>query len=284
MDVKIVNVYNDSVLLNKGLKGGWGNSFHITVGDRQVLFDVGYKGGTLMRNVHALGVDVNKIEKLVLSHAHRDHTGGLVSFLKARTLAKPLPIIAHPDVKEPKSIKILIFHLPGGLPKLSEDMLRSTSFELTRNPTEVLPRLSTAGEIPTAERTEKLGIASKAFHKVDGHREWDPVIDDLSLILQAKDGLVLVTGCCHAGLLNTCTRATKLFDKTIKAIIGGAHMLEYSNEDVKHVGDILENTYSTPELYLNHCTGEKAINQLRTRFGSDIVHDCFAGSELTFEI
>jgi 7,8-dihydropterin-6-yl-methyl-4-(beta-D-ribofuranosyl)aminobenzene 5'-phosphate synthase len=284
VDAKIVNVYNDSILLNKGLKGGWGNSFHITIGEREVFFDVGYKGGTLMQNIHALGIDVDKMEKVVLSHAHRDHTGGLISFLEARTVTKPLPIIAHPDVSESKSIKMLIFHFPGGLPKLSQGLLKDVSYELTKNPVEVLPGLSTSGEIPTSERPEKLGIASRAFHKVDGRREWDPVIDDLSLILRAEDGLVMVTGCCHAGLLNTCARTTKLFGKRIKAIIGGTHMVEYSTEDVKHVGDVLENTYGTPELYLNHCTGKEVIEQLRTRFGSAMVHDCFAGTELTFRI
>ncbi len=285
MDAKIVNAYNDGILLNKGLKGGWGNSFHITVGDRQVFFDVGYRGGILMQNIRALGIDVNNVEKLVLSHAHRDHTGGLVDFLKARTTAtKLLPIIAHPDVKEQKSIKMFIFYLPLGLPRLSERLLRDVSFEFAKNPTEILPRLSTLGEIPTPERTEKMGIASKAFHKVNGHRMWDPVVDDLSLVLQTKDGLVLIMGCCHAGLLNTCAHATKLFNKKIKTLIGGTHMLEYTDEDVQHVGALLENTYGTPEIYLNHCTGEKAISQLKARFGKDKVHDCYVGSELTFEV
>jgi 7,8-dihydropterin-6-yl-methyl-4-(beta-D-ribofuranosyl)aminobenzene 5'-phosphate synthase len=102
--------------------------------------------------------------------------------------------------------------------------------------------------------------------------------------LDAKDGLVILTGCCHAGILNTCAKATKIFNKKIKAIAGGTHMMEYSNEDIGQVGDILESVYGTPELYLNHCTGEKAIEQLRARFGSDIVHDCYVGSELTFEV
>jgi metal-dependent hydrolase (beta-lactamase superfamily II) len=92
-----------------------------------------------MQNIHALGIDVNKIEKLVLSHAHRDHTGGLVSFLEARTVAEPLPIIAHPCVSESKSIKRWIFHLPFGLPKLSQRLLKDVSFQLTKNPVEVLP-------------------------------------------------------------------------------------------------------------------------------------------------
>lgn len=284
MDARILNVYNDSILTNKGLRGGWGNSFHITIGDSRVLFDVGYRGGILMRNIHALGIDVDRVEKLVLSHAHRDHTGGLKSFLKSRTASEVLPVVAHPEVKESKSFRMFIFHLPLGLPKLSEKLLRTADFQLVKNPVEILPRLSTLGEIPIAARTEKMGIASKALHKVDGHRVWDPVVDDLSLVLQAKDGLVLIMGCCHAGLLNTCAHATKLFNKKIHALIGGTHMLEYTPEDVTHVGDTLENTYGAPQLYLNHCTGEKAISQLRARFGSDIVHDCFVGSELTFEM
>lgn len=283
MDAKIVNVYNDRVLVNKGLKGGWGNCFHITVGEREVFFDVGYKGGTLMHNVYALGIDVERIEKVVLSHGHRDHTGGLAAFLEARTSAEPLPVVAHPDVTEPKSLRILIFHFPMGLPKLSQKLLKRTSFQLTKDRVEILPKLYTTGEIPIAERIEKPGIVSRAFHRVDGRREWDPVIDDLSLVLEAKDGLVVLTGCCHAGLLNACARVTRLFKRRIGAIVGGTHMLEYSKEDVDHVGDVLE-SYGTPELFLNHCTGKGAVEQLRTRFGSSVVHDCFAGSELTFEI
>ena len=61
-------------------------------------------------------------------------------------------------------------------------------------------------------------------------------------------------------------------------------MMEYSEKDVERVGDVLEKTYGTPELYLNHCTGQKAIEQLRDRFGPDVVRDCFVASELTFEI
>lgn len=284
MMAKIVNVYNDWILLDRDLKGGWGESFHITMGDRQVLFDVGYKGKTLMQNIHALGIDVDKIEKVVLSHAHRDHTGGLASFLEARTVATSLPVIAHSNVSEPKSLKMLIFHFPMGLPKLSQKLLKNASFQLTKNPVEVLPKLSTTGEIPIAERLEKPGIATRAFHKVNERREWDPSIDDLSLILNAKAGLVIVTGCCHSGLLNTCAKATSLMNRKIKAIVGGTHMMEYSKKDIEHVGDVLERNYGIPELFLNHCTGERAIEQLRDRFGSDVVHDCFAGSELTFEV
>lgn len=283
MEVKILNVYNNEALPGKGLKGGHGESFHITIGDKEVLFDVGWKGKKLMHNVHRLGINVDKIDKLVLSHGHRDHTGGLKTFLKARTVSTPIQIIAHPDALEPKSVKILLFHIPMGLPKLGKGFTEKLEFHLTKKSVEVLPRLSTTGEVAVTERPEKPGIVTGAFHKVDGKREWDPVVDDLSLVLQTKDGLVIITGCCHAGLLNTCAKATRLLNDKIKAILGGTHMLEYSKENVDHVGNVLESLYGTPELYLNHCTGRRAIEQLRNRFGSDVVHDCHVGAEVFFQ-
>jgi 7,8-dihydropterin-6-yl-methyl-4-(beta-D-ribofuranosyl)aminobenzene 5'-phosphate synthase len=283
MDVKILNVYNDEALQGKGFKPGHGESFHITAGDEEVLFDVGWKGRKLMHNIDRLGIKIDKISKLVLSHGHRDHTGGMKAFLKARTVSAPLQVIAHPAALEPKSSKMLLFHVPMGLPNLNERLMEKLEFHLTKEPIEVIPKLSTTGEVSLTERTEKPGIVTGMFHKVDGKREWDPVIDDLSLTLQTKDGLVVITGCCHAGLLNTCAKATRLLNDKIKAILGGTHMLEYSKEDVDHVGTVLENLYGTPELYLNHCTGKKAIQQLRNRFGPEVVHDCHVGTEVVFQ-
>ena len=284
LDVKIKNIYNNEALPGKDLQSGHGECFHITIGDKQILLDVGWKGGKLVHNKKRLGIDVNLIDKLVLSHGHRDHTGGLKSFLKMRTAQKPLQAIAHPSAIEPKSKKMLVFHISMGLPKINKKLIKKVEFHLIKDSIEVLPNLATTGEIPIAERLEKPGIVTGAFHKVNGRREWDPVIDDLSLILQSKDGLVLVTGCCHAGLLNTCAHATRLFNRRITAILGGTHMLEYSQEDVDHVGEVLEKMYQTPKLYLNHCTGKDAIERLRGKFGSEVVHDCLVGTEVTFTI
>jgi 7,8-dihydropterin-6-yl-methyl-4-(beta-D-ribofuranosyl)aminobenzene 5'-phosphate synthase len=116
MDVKITNVYNNEVLPEKGLKSGHGECFHFAMGGKQVLLDAGWKGKKLMHNMKKLGIDTDDIEKLVLSHGHVDHTGGLKSFLEARKAQEPLQIIAHPSAMEPKSMKIFVFHIPLGLP------------------------------------------------------------------------------------------------------------------------------------------------------------------------
>ena len=283
MDARIINVYNNEALPGKDLKSGHGESFHITIGDMQILFDVGWKGRKLMYNAKLLGINADDIDVMVLSHGHRDHTGGLKSFLKARTVGTQMPIYAHPNALEPKMGRKWIFRIPMGLqidPKLAERI----QFKLAKKPAEVSPALFTTGEIALKERLEKPGIAKAVFHKVDGQWKWDPVIDDLSLVLQTKEGLILITGCCHAGLLNTCARATQLFNDKIKAVIGGTHMLEYSEEDIGHVGGVLEKVYGTPELYLNHCTGKRAIEQLRRKFGPEVVRDCHVGTELFFGI
>jgi len=283
LDVRVVNVYNNEALPARDLESGHGESFHITMGDKQVLFDVGWKGRRLMHNLDVLGIDVDDIDALVFSHGHRDHTGGLKSFLDARPAGTRISIYAHPDALEPKMGKKWIFRFPMGLPKLGQELAEKAEFKLSKTSVEVLPALFTTGEIPIEERLEKPGIAPSVFHEVGGQWRWDPVIDDLSLILRTRDGLVLITGCCHAGLLNTCAKATRLFSDKIKAVLGGTHMLEYSEEDVKHVGDVLEKVYGIPELYLNHCTGKEAVERLRERFGSGTVHDCHVGTEIAFK-
>ena len=94
MHARVINVYNNEALPEKGLKSGHGESFHITIGDTQVLFDVGWKGKKLMHNAKVLGINADDIDIMILSHGHRDHTWGLKSFLKARTAGTQMPICA----------------------------------------------------------------------------------------------------------------------------------------------------------------------------------------------
>lgn len=285
METRIVNVYNNDALPHKGLKSGHGESFHIAADDSQILFDVGWKGDILKHNMKKLGIRPDEIDTLVLSHAHMDHTGGLPTFLNTRQVSTPLSILGHPAVKEPKGFwggtGGGAWYYPGGLPGLPEALMETCHFEFAEEPVVVAPNLSTTGEI--TERPEKSGTLKWALHKTPKRWEWDPIFDDLSLILQTKKGLVLITGCCHAGLLNVCRKATTLFNDKIRAIIGGTHMIVYSKEEINHVGNVLETRYGSPELHLNHCTGKKAISQLKKRFGSEIVQDCHVGTRLTFE-
>jgi len=279
--MRITNVYNDKALPNKGLRSGHGQSFHIVLGAEHILFDVGWRGRIFAQNLASLGISADEIDKLVFSHGHRDHTGALPSLLEARTVSTPIVVFGHPDAWEPKSVKRLLFQFPFGIPKLNSDLAGKISLRRAREPVQIAERLSTTGEIPN--RPELEAKEKRGFHRSNGRWIWDRVIDDLSLILQTQDGLVIVTGCCHAGVLNTCAKATELFHDRIEAIIGGTHMENFTKEEVSRVGKLLETRYGTPELYLNHCTGDRAIGQLRNELGSGKVHDCYIGTELSFK-
>lgn len=282
MEVKVLNLYNNDALPDKGLQGSHGESFLITVGDINVLLDTGMKGDVLLGNMARLEISPDDIGKLVISHGHIDHTGGLSSFLEARKSPDPIPLIAHPEVREPKALKAGASFAPIGFPELGPPLLEKVRFELSADKVEIAPGLYSIGEVPLDERKEKPGAEPAACHQVGGEWEWDPVVDDLSLALRSDHGLVIVTGCCHAGLLNTCARAVRIFGGMIHAVIGGTHMMRYTEEEVEHVGDVLEKDYGLPRIYLNHCTGRKAILQLRERFGPEKVHDCLVGTELVF--
>ncbi len=256
-------------------------SVHIKIGTEEVLVDLGSKNGFLLHNLPALNLKIDDISRVVLSHAHSDHTGGLNAFLKART--KPIHIIAHPFVFEEKTSNTMGHQGNIGLPPITQDCAEKMRLQLSAKPVQVLPNLYTIGEVPLSERLEKQGVA-EVLHRVGDSYCWDPVLDDLSLVLNARDGLVLITGCCHAGLLNVCQKAAGLFNRKILAIIGGTHMAEYTSADVEHVAATLKDLYGVPQLYLCHCTGEAAICQLKQKFGAAKVHEFIVGQELSFEV
>jgi 7,8-dihydropterin-6-yl-methyl-4-(beta-D-ribofuranosyl)aminobenzene 5'-phosphate synthase len=281
MKARIQNIFSDKILPNSGLKSGWGLSLHIKIGEEEVLMDLGCTGEDLPYNLQMLDIKIDDISKVVLSHAHIDHTGGLNAFLKTRT--KPIPIIAHPLSFEEKASKRTSHQGSIGVPEIPKDLAEKIQLQLSTNQMQVLPNLYTTGEIPLSDRVE-IQEVDNLLHKVDGSYCWDPVLDDLSLVLNTKDGLVLITGCCHAGILNVCKKATMLFRKKISAIIGGVHMVEYSERDIDHVEAVLREVYELPQLYLCHCTGVKTIYRLKEKLGAKCVHDFFAGMEVSFEI
>ena len=167
-----------------------------------------------------------------------------------------------------------------GFSELPNEMSNKIDFKFTSEPLEVIPDIFTSGEIK--DRTEK--EATKMMLQLDGDK-WtqDRLLDDLSILLDTDKGLVLLCGCCHAGILNTLKQIPKnLTDKKVTAIIGGTHMMIFSKKDLNHISEILKNEYDTPELYLNHCSGENTIKFFKENYASGMVHDIHVGDSLSF--
>jgi 7,8-dihydropterin-6-yl-methyl-4-(beta-D-ribofuranosyl)aminobenzene 5'-phosphate synthase len=289
MQVEILNLYSNEALPNSNLKGDHGESFLIRTPQHQILFDIGNKGKLLLHNMKELGIHPNEITHLIFSHAHYDHTAALPMFLDNRTSEEILPIYAHPAIMDPKRLKIGFIHLNISFPKLTKTQQKKVEYHFSPDPIDITPFLHTTGEIK--DRLYKDGVEKKCLVQEKDKYRIDPVKEDLSLTLNTIDGNVIITGCAHAGILNIVKHVKLQFKQKILAIIGGSHMVRYSEAEVIETSNELKTNYDFPLLYLNHCTDKlplkimkqtPAIKILAETYDSDKVKRCYVGTNLEF--
>lgn len=257
--------------------GEHGVSFCIETDQGRVLFDTGQTAAVLLHNLALFGLSLSDIDAIVLSHAHNDHTGGLPTVLSLRP---GVPLYASPDLGRPRYSYRDGRYRFIGLPLPLDALGQLADLRLSAEPAEVLPGVWTTGEI--CERPEPEG--SGPNHFVPDGEEWqlDPYRDDISMVLETPEGLVLVCGCCHAGLLNTLAHVVRRFGRPPVAVVGGTHLVSAQGDALHHVVDVLRSVYPPMRLYPNHCTGQRAYVALASAFG-DHVQPCPAGTTLTFE-
>ena len=274
--MKVTCVVDDTSLPNSGFIAEHGLSFLIETSGRRVLFDTGASGKVILNNLAKVGVEPEGLSAIVLSHSHRDHTGGLAMLLER---SPEIPVYAHPDIFTQR------LSLKGdrlrdvSLPLSQAVMILRVQLYLDSEPVEVVPGVWTSGEI--SERPEPEGRSERHFVRSRGRITPDPYKDDMALVLELGDELAVICGCCHAGLLNTIYHVDRVFEKPIKAILGGLHLQEADEAHLNRVVEVLRD-YGPPKLYVNHCTGNKAIAFLREAFG-EAVTPFPAGSSIVLE-
>jgi 7,8-dihydropterin-6-yl-methyl-4-(beta-D-ribofuranosyl)aminobenzene 5'-phosphate synthase len=251
---------------------------------RTLLFDTGSSVGGLVHNLRALGVDPGEIETIVLSHGHFDHTIGL-NGLAGESENLP-PLVAHPDAWLTRRIAI-----PGRepieLPTTSVEKVRAAGFRVIeeREPSSLLDGgLLLTGEIERTTEFERGMPVQQALR--DGEWQPDPLMrDDQALVAHLRDrGLVVITGCGHAGLINTLRYARKLtgIDR-IHAVVGGFHLatpvFEPSIPPTVEALREMDPRVVAP----THCTGWRAIHALAAAFPDAFVPGS-VGTRYIFEI
>ncbi len=234
--------------------------------EHHVLFDTGATPDGVVENMRIFDQTPRDIETIVLSHGHFDHTTGLDGLV--RTLGRAnLPLLIHPEFWNRRRV-VIPGHDSFELPTTSKSALQGVGFEIIeeRQPSFLLDgALLVTGEVDRTTAFERGMPGQQALRS--GEWEWDPLIlDDQAILLNVRDkGLVVLTGCGHAGIINTVRYAQKLTGiEQIYAIIGGFHLGGMTPEPIiQQTCDALA-AFSPAVIVPTHCTGFRAIHRLAT--------------------
>jgi 7,8-dihydropterin-6-yl-methyl-4-(beta-D-ribofuranosyl)aminobenzene 5'-phosphate synthase len=275
MSVKITTLSENTAQL--GFLAEWGLSILVETESSKVLLDTGMSISAV-HNADLLGIDLSTVDAIVLSHAHGDHTGGLRDVLR-RTGA--VEVVAHPDIWIPKYVVFGELQRYAGMPFMREELESlGASFRLTKEPYRIGDNVMTTGEV--AMTTDYEHIDDRLCLKVGDEMVPDPLTDDLAITVRTEQGLALITGCAHRGIVNTVRHVQNITDgEYIHTIIGGTHLHVASTERVEKTARELAEL-GLQRLGVSHCTGFYSAAALAKEFG-DIFFLNNAGTTLTLD-
>jgi 7,8-dihydropterin-6-yl-methyl-4-(beta-D-ribofuranosyl)aminobenzene 5'-phosphate synthase len=242
-------------------------------GEHTILLDTGYNAQSLIHNMAWLGTDLSTIEAIVISHSHMDHAGALYPVVEK--INRSLPLVAHPEIfarsrilktKDGREVRFPACY--------DRERLISAGLELveSKGPACVAgDTILVTGEVARTTDFEK-GMPG-AYVERDRRLQPDSILDDQSLILHLQGkGLVLITGCCHAGIINTIRYAQKIAGiDEVYAVLGGLHLsgpafapiVERTIEELQRIN---------PEVIVPmHCTGWNSTKRLAETFDKGFV-------------
>jgi len=263
MQVKLTTL-SENTAGRVGLLAEWGLSVLVEVDNYKVLLDTGLDMSAAY-NAVVMGVDLHAVDRIVLSHGHRDHTGGFQRVLSV--MRKRIEVVAHPDIWAAKYSRTFSRREQYAGPPFSREALEGwgVSFKLSKEPVWITDNIVTTGEIPMQNEYEK--IDPDLFVKEKGELRPDPLRDDLALIVKSDKGLIVVLGCGHRGLINTLHHAQKITGvERIHMAIGGTHLIHASREQMDLTIAELRRL-GVEKIGVSHCTGLQAAAILSQELG-----------------
>lgn len=301
MEVKegtITNLY-DAFGKNPLLTKDFGFSCITKYQGKTILFDAGSNADIFKKNVNQLGVDLSKVDIVVVSHGHFDHLNGLDYLLQINPKAKiyfpydifwgaPVPFDAtgqEPLVRD--SLPQHMQYFDGGSTKFSVNQsgrFWGANIEFVKSSKEILPGLNLV-----ATSSQYMGYFScypgKSF--VEGsfeekdHECKNTNLPELSLSMKTDKGQILIVGCSHTGVENIVRDAKAFTSDNIKLVYGGFHMLPFNREQTTMLVSMLKNELEVQQVAPAHCTGHLAFRLLQESFGKDYLY-AGLGETLTY--
>jgi 7,8-dihydropterin-6-yl-methyl-4-(beta-D-ribofuranosyl)aminobenzene 5'-phosphate synthase len=253
------------MLADKGI-GEWGFSALIEADGHRVLVDTGNHPETVIQNAKELGVDLSAVNDVVLTHNHHDHVGGLLTL--RRELVKQNPS-ALSRVHVAKGI---FYSRPGAKGEMNQMIAIKREYEVTGgqfiehdHAEEIFPGGWLTGPVPRVYPERNWSVTGRV--KTPTGEVEDNIPEDQSLVINTAHGLVLISGCGHAGIINTLTMARGEFpNQPVYAVLGGFHLLAATDSEVDWTADKLKE-FKTSYFMGAHCTGIDSVYRIRQRLG-----------------
>lgn len=261
--MKLTVLVDNNTFIDRYFYGEPGVSYFIEHKGINILFDLGYSE-LFIKNANKMNLDMRNIDYIVFSHGHNDHTWGIQHIIQYYTEAameknkyKKTTIIAHPlafcdkQISEEEQIGSLVDEK-----KLSKHF----PMKLSKNPLWLKEDLVFLGEI---ERTNDFENKTPIGKAQCGHDLLDDyILDDSALVYKSAEGLIIITGCSHAGICNIIEYAKKVCkEERIVDIIGGFHLLNSKEEVLKSTCEYFKQN-KIKEIHPGHCTDLKAKLEL----------------------
>jgi 7,8-dihydropterin-6-yl-methyl-4-(beta-D-ribofuranosyl)aminobenzene 5'-phosphate synthase len=255
-----------TMLADEGI-GEWGFAALVEADGHRVLVDTGARPQTVLSNLHDLGLDLSDVTEVVLTHNHDDHVGGLLT-LRREMMKKNQAALSVAHVG-----KGIFYSRPddqgketNSMPALRKDY-EATGARIIEHDSgaEIFPGAWLTGPVPRTFPERNWSVKGKV--KTPEGLVEDTIPEDQSLVVNTSKGLVLITGCGHAGVVNILTFAQKQFpDTPVHAVIGGLHLFPASDEQLDWTADKLKG-FGVSQLVGAHCTGIESVYRLRQRLG-----------------
>jgi len=248
-------------------------------GDVTILFDTGYDGEAVLHNMKLLGLSIEGVDYIVLSHNHYDHANGLPVVLNARSRKTPIPVVVGKGFfRESIALKPRLRVLNHEWVRSSVESLGAKFVEVGER-LEIAPGISIPGIVRLDERLEFEKSTTGFYMVEDGGLVDDYVEHEVSLVVETGRGLVVIVGCSHPGVASIVGKVADLYGEKIYALIGGFHLINADATRIsKTVAKLRE--LGVENIYTGHCTGLRAESMLLESYGEKF-HRIYTGMKIT---
>jgi 7,8-dihydropterin-6-yl-methyl-4-(beta-D-ribofuranosyl)aminobenzene 5'-phosphate synthase len=267
-----ITVLYDAFGKSSAMQKDWGYAALIEYGGKRILFDTGDNPEIFAQNVKAKGVDLTKLDFVVMSHRHGDHMGGMSYLLSVNPKVK---------IYAPKeNFGVYGFSLPSKFYRKDEALPPEQRY-YDGSPPEIM-KFGSAWPNANFELIDKTTEIAPGFHLIALVSDKPTTLElkELSLAIDTPDGMVIVVGCAHPGIDKFVEAATAI-NKRIHLVTGGFHLVVAKDPEIEKITTALRDTYHVDYVAPSHCTGEPTFTALKRAFGD---HYLYAGLGTTITL